>query len=82
MERLVPLLPILLGAILISGWMVWRRHDPEIQQSWQLMTLIVVRQLLLFAVIGTVLIYPRLLPLVFTGVLAAFAIWWWLRNRW
>ncbi len=80
-ERLVPLLPIAFGAMLIAGWMLWRRNDPEMQASWRPIALLVGRQITLFAVIGIVLIYPRLLPVVVTGVLAALVIWWWARSR-
>jgi len=75
-ERLLPLLPIAFGAMLIAGWMLWRRNDPEMRSSWQPIALLVLRQVFLLAAIGIVLIYPRLLPVVFTGVLAALAIWW------
>lgn len=77
---MLALMPVLVAAVLISVWAIWRRHDPQVQAQWQSIALIVLRQVLLFVAIAVVLMEPRLLPVVVTGLLALFAAWW-VRKR-
>lgn len=81
MDDLIATAPLVVGAVLLGAWALWRRNDPDVRSEWQAIAAVVIRLVMLFLAVGAVLLDPRLLPVVVTGLLALFAVWWWLQHR-
>lgn len=81
MDDLVATAPLHVGAVLLGAWALWRRNDSDVRSEWRAIAGVVIRLVVLFLAVGAVLLNPRLLPVVIIGVLALFAVWWWLQHR-